>query len=397
MKRKLISVLCFIIAFGINPAHSQLFKKLKEKVNETVDKTISPADSGSTSNDNQAATGQSGQAQQINFGTYSIITLPAMDPSVINEKHQQFEDQYTGYAIKNNDIIGTVVIYAGNEEGEGGNFSGNSSAYIFENGKMVQHTTVANEEKKTDSLRDANNRYDWPYGYQKNILDPVKSLQKVLGSNVQCMPVGFIANRDKSKFYSVVGIIGTEDDVPYFLVAYDGKKIKLPSAASGLISNIDFSGAAVYGFVKTYEENKEKDSNVLHAATNSLNQGDIYFIDGHVIKNATNISAGGAAWLDPSGKNYLTADENFGAYINGKKIVDKGPHAGHVWCNADAAHWCYFNDQGDHSGHLVFSDGADIPNAFHPVQIILNGKNYMVWFSYSNVTDGNLLLCKKLL
>lgn len=396
MKSKSLYLLFFLMVLDIHASHAQFLKKLKEKVNKTVGKTVGSGDTNANGDNSQSsAATQTGQVGQVNFAKYNITTSPAIDPSAIKERYNQFQDQYASYNVINNDIVAQAILYAGDQQSEGGGYTGNTAAYIFENGKLIQRTSIDEIENKKNALDEAYKRYDWPYNYTKDDINPMKAIQSVLGSNAQFSPTGFIESKDKSRFYAIVGLMGQGDDIPYYLLSFGGKKIKLPSAASGLITNIDFSQAAVFGFIKTFEENEKNNSNVLQAAGNTLNQSDIYFMDGRIIKSASNIAAGGNAWLDPSGNNYLTADENFGAYINGKKIVDKGPNSGHVWCNSKASSWCWFNDAGEKSGHLVFSDGADVPNAIHPVQIILNGKNYMVWFSYKNVTDGELLLCKK--
>lgn len=397
MKKKLLYVL-LLSAASTHFTHAQLLKKLKEKVNNSVDKALNGTGSQSTAdNSSQAASGSGSEQVQVDFAKYRINTQPALDPSVIKERYHQFQEQYACYETKDNEIIGKAVIYAGDQQSEGGGYTGNTAAYVFENGKLAQRTSIDDIETQKAALAEAYKRYDWPYYYDKDDVDPMKAEKSILGSNANFMHAGFIESKDKSRFYAIVGFLGQGNEVPYYFISSDGKKIKLPSLASGLMTSPDFSHAAIFGFVKTLEENEKKTSNVLQAASNAINQSDIYFIDGRVIKNAANIAVGGNAWLDPSGNNYLTADENFGAYINGKKIVDKGPNAGHIWCNADASKWCWFNDAGDKAGHLVFSDGADIPNAIHPVQIVLNDKNYIVWFSYKNVTDGDLLLCKKLL
>lgn len=400
MKNKFLYPLWFLLIFDIHTSHAQLFKKLKEKVNKTVGKAIGSGDTTTASNNNQSsAITQTFQNGQVNFAKYHIMTSPAIDPSAVKERYNQFQNQYISYNVKNNDIVAQAILYAGDQQSEGGGYTVNPAAYVFENGKLVQRTSIDEIENKKTALEEAYKRYDWPYDYEKDESDQqklnteMKAFKSVLGADASFTPLGFLESKDRSKFYGIAMVMA--DPLQFFLISSGGKKIKLPSAASGLMTNIDFSSAAVFGFTRTFEENEKQTGNVLGAASNALNQSDIYFTDGHVIRNAMNIAKGGSVWLDPSGNNYLTAEENSGAYINGKKIVDKGPNAGHVWCNSNASSWCWFNDAGEKSGHLVFSDGADVSNAFHPVQIILNGKDYIAWFCYKNITDGELLLCKK--
>lgn len=384
MKKKLLYVL-LLSAASTHFTHAQLLKKLKEKVNNSVDKALNGPGSQSTAdNSSQAASGSGSGQVQVDFAKYRINTQPALDPSVIKERYHQFQEQYACYETKDSEIVGKAVIYAGDQQSEGGGYTGNTAAYVFENGKRVQRTSIDDIENQKAVLAEAYKRYDWPYHYDKDDADQekaanaeMKAFKSVLGSQADFMPHGFWESKNRSKFYGIAMML--TDPQQYFLISSGGKKIKLPSIASNLITNIDFSKAAVFGFANT---------------------NDLYFADGHIIKNAANIAGHGWTWLDPSGNNYLSADENAGAYINGKKIVDKGVNPGEIWCNADASKWCYFANEGgagNAEGDLVFSDGADIPNAIHPVQIVLNDKNYIVWFSYKNVTDGDLLLCKKLL
>jgi len=394
MKKYIFSIaVCvgIMTAVNVNTSHAQLLKKLRHKVEKAVDKTSGNKNAGS-----QAAGSSANSSKSIDFAKYNIATQMLVHFADITEPYKQVQDQYSSYEVTGSTIMAKIIIYAGEKEDGAGDLSGKTEAYVFENGKVVQRTSIDDVEKQKAALDEAYKRYDWPYHYDKDDVNPMTAVGSALGSNAHFVPMGFTESKDKSKFYAIVGML--TDPMEYDLISSDGKKIKLPSAASGLITNMDFSHAAVFGFANTMEENEKKTNNVMQAASNTLNQSDIYFIDGHVIKNAVNIAVGGNVWLDPSGRNYLTADENFGAYINGKKIVDKGPNAGHVWCNANATQWCYYGDAGDNAGHLVFSDGANIPGAIHPVQIVLNGKTYMVWLEYKNgYEEGDLLLCEKTL
>ncbi len=200
-----------------------------------------------------------------------------------------------------------------------------------------------------------------------------------------------LVSKDKSRFYAIAGASG-KDDVVYYLISSDGRKIKLPTLGAGVLVNADFTNAGVYGFVNKLEKEENKTGNVMKAAANTLNESDVYFIDGTVLKNAVNVANG---WLDLSGKNILNADRQSGNYLNGKKISETGSDPGNVWCNAGAGSWAYLS-AGSSIPHLIFSDGTDVPNPYHPQQLAMDGKTYMVWLQYRNgLYDSDLLLCTK--
>ena len=388
--------LLIIMSAHLLYAHAQLLKKFKEKVNNAVDKTVggnnsSTANAGSTKNG--TATASTPSSAPFNFGKYNITTVITYNSSDIKAKTHDFYQAGTTYSSSNHTITGRVVIFSTDRNmGEAGGFEKDDKASIYENGKLIATSTVG--AVQNDQSISSQYKYQfYPFYYTGND-QPVKMYPsltfngKNYGEYIAVM--GAVVDKEKSRFYSVAGASG-KDDVTYYFISSDGKKIKLPSLSSGMLINYDLSNAAVYGFVDKLEK-EEKKTDVLNAAANTLNVSDVYFIDGRVLKNVPNIANG---WLDMSGRNILKADRQAGNYINGKKIGEPGSNDGEIWSNAAGNGWAYLTVGGSTIQHLIFSDGADVPNPMHPQELMMDGKYYMVWLQYRNLYDGDLLLCSK--
>jgi hypothetical protein len=407
MKKKsyFLTVIMVLPVFMYQTIHAQFLKKLKDKVNNEVDKTVGGNNTKSTTT---ATSGSNNSNAKINFASYNVITQPMYNAGDIKEKMHEFEPGFCLYEIQDSEIVARSVVYAGDGETEAGGFTGHTAAYIFKNNKLVQQTTISAIEDQKDALHEAYRKWDYPFSADKNTLNIQYNLNynpsapfakatiifrgKTYGPYFSVN--GSVTNKDSSKFYAIISTAYTDKNsdavITYYLISSDGKKVTLPSLSTGIITNVNFSNAATYGFTSKLEAETNKGVDATKAAINTLTSGDMYFIDGTIIKNANTTSA---VYLDPSGKNFIGADRYAGSYINGKNIVDKGGDRGNVWCNANATKWCYYGSDGDKTGHLVFSDGTDIPSATHPAQIPLNGKTYIVWMYYSEATGD--ILCKK--
>lgn len=374
MKKYIFSIaLCIgiIIAVNVNASHAQLLKKLTQKAKKTSGNT-------NISGITRTAEGSAESNVPFDFAKYNITTQVIVHPSDIKEADHKLQNQYSSYEVNGRTITAKVIFYAAPGNGKGSGYADNMPAYVFDNGKLVQKTKVGRIEKQKATLEAASTKYDYPYADPNgsNIRGPGGMSINFNGKKYgPFMITALTVNKERTKFYAIIDENSSGTD-HFYLISSDGGKLTLPAMANMILTNIDYSSAAACNFL------------------NNQNGNDIYFMNGKIAKNASHIVSMGGGWLDPSGKNYLSADENMGAYINGKKIADKGPNAGDVWCNADASKWCYYSDE---SGDLVFSDGAKIPNIIHPVQIPLNGKTYIVWLQYKNGYDGDLLLCKKTL
>lgn len=400
--------LCTLLLIYSTISYAQFLKKIKDKINNTVDKTINGKNTDNTAAKGNANTGTS---TTIDFAKYSITAIHTFSNAAIKEKMYDVEYSYCSYYIKDTAIVAKVVVYAADNINEAGGYEGNTAAYVFEAGQPVKTTAIKTIESQKGNFRTEYKRWDWPYSGWDLASGIADTTHYILTSGIGSLPKAFIkingkqygpyftvnnlvVDKFRTKFYAIIGEQGN-DDVVYYFISSGGKKVKIPSPATGIMLNNAFSNAAVFGFTGKLQAQEDKGTDVVTAINNTLNSSDIYFIDGSVVKNAN--TSGGNLWLDPGGKNFIGSDLYTGSYINGKKILDKGASGGDVWCNADATKWCYYGtDARGNAGHLVFSDGTDIPDAIHPVQIPLNGKRYMVWL-YRMANGGNidLLFCKK--
>src|SRR6185503_10481892 len=388
--KKSLFVLLFLTSAGATQLQAQLFQKLKDKVSDKLGggkSRTAPLSSASPSTDNTPV---------IDFAKYDISTQVAYNPAEIKGKTHQLMLEQSVYKIAGGRLTADVVCYSTDRDmGEAGNFSATDAAYVFENGALLPVKKVS-EIEQDQNLKAEYSRLDWPYNYTGDMKEfypdgnPMNFTFNGKSYKNYMVIMGMVMSKDKKKFYAVGGENGN-GEITYYLFT-EGKRIKLPSLSAYMMYNIDFSAVGVYGFVNRLEDENKKTDNALQAAANVMNGGDVYFNDGTVRKNATMTAN---AWLDPSGKNILFADRRNGNYINGKKVGADGSDQGKLWCNADGSRWACVTASGNHPGHLVFYDGADIPNAVHPQQWALSGKTYMVWLQYRNMYTGDLLLCTK--
>jgi hypothetical protein len=87
-----------------------------------------------------------------------------------------------------------------------------------------------------------------------------------------------------------------------------------------------------------------------------------------------------------------------GLYLNGKNVADGRPQPGQAWSNEGGTNWAYadidFSDR-EHSLHLYFKDGTNVPGVIHPREIFNGDKSYMVWFAYDRVASDAIICCSK--
>ncbi|HUB62739.1 MAG TPA: hypothetical protein VL978_18620 [Puia sp.] len=366
----------------------QFLKNLKDKVNNAV----SGGHGGSASSGSPAAPGSSGNASNtapvIDFAKYGITTSPAYTPADIKEGQADFEPRFTVYKIVDGMPAADVCIFAtAQRHGEGWSYGAGDAAYIFEGGKLLRKAPVP------DVLNDASIKAgyalrDWQYCYV-----PADAMKEFWHQNPDHTAVfrfngkdyadfyqisTFFVNRDKTKMYAV-GMKMEGGAINYYFFSSDGRSVKLPGSALNLLVNYDFSMAAVCGFI------------------DPAHRGEVYYIDGRMMKTGGMSRTG---WVDPFGRNVLFAQPNNGNYVDGVKIAGSGADPGNLWCSADGGKWAYYGAPdgggGDGGGkHLVFSDGADIPNAQHPQQVVAGGKSYIVWVQTRALYGGDLLVCVK--
>ncbi|MCL5031163.1 MAG: hypothetical protein M1480_19340 [Bacteroidetes bacterium] len=339
----------------------------------------------------------SGDQYTANFGKYKISSVLAYNRSDVKFPYWGWMNEYSYYEIKDNTVACRAIVYGAEKEDEAGTLLGNTAAYIFENGKLIKKTTVDDIEKQKKSLEAARSKYDWPYGSGDDIGNYMTYSSGTAGQQAfvnfngkqygpYMMISGLDVSKDKTKFFGIGGAMGN-DDVDYYLFSSNGKKIKLPSMPVGMLVNTDFSHGAVTGFANTNSDDE--------ASAGNMNYHEIYFADGTVRKDVTNLSAGTTAWLDPSGKNILAVGQGIGAYLNGKKVTSNDVGAGSFWCSPDGSRWCYTYNDDTQISHLVFSDGANIRGFIHPQQLVVGSKTYIAWFQYKDKSGGDMLFCTK--
>lgn len=379
-----------MIFSGLCGAQAQFMKKLKEKVNTAVN------GNGGASSNNTSSSASSSQANTIDLKKYNISSTPLYDPSAIKEAHSQLYETGTDYYVSENGILPRAVVFATNaSQGEADHYEDNSVAYLFDNGKVTA-TKTAGDVRQDPSFQKRYTHDDWPYTTSSN-MSPSQQGFNVHGKTFTGYDMAMTAmiNKDETRYYIIGGKFGG-DDVTYYLVPSEGKPVKLPGAAAGILVNSSFSSAAAYGFVNRLDDEQKKTGNVMTAAGNVLNQSDLYFADGRVVKNASNVSNG---WLDRGGKNVFMSDPQQGTFLNGKKIADAYTDQGNAWCTSDGSSWAYYVPSSGNNAmgmnNLVFSDGTRVPLARHPRQMAYNGKLYMVWTQLTNGYDGTWIMCTK--
>ena len=366
--------------------------------NKVINKNDSQNDN-SSSNSYPDKSYNGGDQYTANFAKYKISSALAYNSSDIKQPYSIWHNEYSHYEVRNNAIVDYIYIYAASREDEAGDLLDNTVGYIFENGKMVKKTSIDAIENQKKSLEAAYSKYDWPYGagdevgnyeaYKSGATGPRAYINfngKQYGPFMMISALN--VSKDKSKFFGIGAKMDINSgDIGYYLFSSYGKEIKLPSMPAGTIFNINCSQAGATGFMDPNSDDAP--------SANNMNYHDIYFADGTVRKNVSGLGPAATAWLDPGGKNILAVGQNSGAWINGKKVTNNNITAGNLWCSPDGSRWCYVYTDSKETGHLVFSDGADVRGFFHPQQLVIGSKTYMAWLQYKDVTGKVLLFCTK--
>ena len=385
--KKIFAIPVVLLMFGSSQLQAQLFQKLKDKVANKL--------AGNNQQNNPAAANADAKPF-TDFAKYNITTSVAAAQNGIAGKSHAFNAAHSVYKVGAGGPVADVIFYGADRDlGEAQIYQQSDHAYIYENGKLVGQKTVG--DIQSDNTFDADkNRPDYPQPYAGAMTEflsqgyPPQFMFKGKTYTEYMMVSKSVISPDKSKFYAIGGA-SENDGMTYYLFSA-GKKIKLPAMAAGIMVNADFSAAGAYGFVNQVNTD-QGGAGMMQSAGNALSHSDVYFTDGSVLKNSGMTMN---AWLDPSGKNILSADLQGGNYVNGKQVSTEGSQPGDLWCGKDGTHWAYFKNIGsDQPGHLKFYDGADIPNAVNPRQLVANGKTYVVWLQYEDLYSGDLLFCTK--
>ncbi|HEU4555935.1 MAG TPA: hypothetical protein VFS25_24025 [Chitinophaga sp.] len=419
--------ICIVFPFFMVPAASkaQFLKKLGNSVKQVAKEAVSNDNSAdnapysNTSSTDHTTPGSKAalKAPAPDFEKQGIAVMDA--GSAAYNAGQYFIEQYSSVTPSVNGLkaIVAVGLMTGKERlSELGEGSGNDVAYIYENGRKTQTTTVG---KLDGSLLTLNKKYDW---YAMNNVVNTGNESRYIKKSALSVSIVFngkkygpykavtqmIISKDNTKFFATVcPTINDLEQQKNYLLSNDGK-LKPIAFGGDLLANRRFTtGCMILSPVtaiasRLAKEEDEKKQAVLQqqmtdAMMNHQNENDVIFFSGRELKGVITEYK----WLDNSGNNLFSTKTDAGGgweaglYLNGKKIANDKPHEGHAWCNADATSWAY-GSLGEVED-LVFKDGTRVSKAYHPRQIEYGGKSYLVWFMYDRVQSAEIKMCSKAL
>lgn len=397
---------------------AQFLKKLGHTVKQVAKEAVAPEETSQTASSASASPSLSPAASTPalpDARAHQITVLPAGLASF--RAGEYFIEAYS--FIKVSDEGFQPVVTVGqmttkerlSELGEG---SDEDVAYVYEGGKKVRTTTVAQLDSHQEAM---NKQYDW-YA-TPSIVNTGKEDQYVKRAPLSVSIVfqgkkygpyqlvsQMIVSEDKTRFFATV--CPTIEDMQQqksYLLSNDGK-LKPIAFGGDLLANIFFttgcmilSPATALASAMAREEDEAKQAalqqQMVEAMTQHPNENDVIFFDGRKLTGVITENK----WLDQSGHNLFStrADPGngfkAGLYLNGKWIAADKPHEGHAWCNSDGTNWVY-GSLGEVEP-LVFKDGTQVKEAIHPRQITLQGKSYLVWFMYDRTRSDEITFCSK--
>ncbi len=335
---------------------------------------------------------------------------------------EYFIERYSTVQSQNDHMLTTVVVgimTRAEQLSELGEGSDKDIAFIYENGSKASETTVGKLDKKLLAL---NEKYDWYLikeeakgGADNKYIKPninsngyeISFNGKTYGPFI--MVSNLIVDKTGTRFYA--SVFPSQKDLQNtnaYLLSNEGK-LKPIAYGGDLFANIDFSnGCIVVPLVSelSLRMAKEKDESrqasireqLTDAMINHPDKSNVIFFGGKKLSNVYTSSP----WLDKSGNNIFSVNRNgdngmeSGLYLNGKKIADDHPQRGMAWCNENASNWAYWSSiAGDPKRYLIFKDGTKVSQVIHPRHLVINGKNYMVWFTYDPKDSDEIRLCTK--
>ena len=443
-KWKLILIFAALFfSWGIQRSQAQFLKKLKKTVKEIV---ATPAEHNAGSSENQEpVTVHKGsrpgsgflktdpnQATFNDLASHGITQIAALQVDYI---HQYIFRDLTNIDLNpdvlasQTPVIATIPIGRFTKEeslSELGEGSDKDEVTIYLNEKAGQ-TLSAAALKQLKNLPEKHNKYDYPWGEEivrsakKQADDYVK---KGTGPNGLYSSIVFksksygpylvigdlMISRDKSRFLAQVSPdMAYAKNGKYCLLGMDGKTRDLPTGGD-LIANdgcttgaVIIPSAAILLNEALHLTDEQKSAAMQTKGTQLMqsapNKGNVYFLKGKTLENVL-ISDG---WLDQTGGNFFATtqekDSGFdkGIYLNGKKIDGHFVKRGSGWANAEGSSWAILIDdilqvEGD---QLLFSDGTHIYEARDAHPLFIQGKYYMVWYTYNHQYSNQLRVFKK--
>jgi hypothetical protein len=426
-------------------AKAQFFKKLKKTVKELVVTPPVNGDSQSTGqerpntkpgvhSDHVFLKQDPNQAILNNPAGHGIFQIAALSIDYI---HQYLFRDLTSIDLNEDSnslqmpVIATIPVgnftdkEALSELGEG---SDRDEVAIYTNDKVSQRLNAAVLKQQKD-LAEKHKKYEYPWGEEivrnakKEANDYIKkgTGQGGMYSSIvfngksygPYMIIGdFLISKDKSRFFAQISPdMDHAQKGQYCLLDMYGKTRNLPTGGD-LIANYGFSMGAVMITSAAIRMNEalhisDEQKSAKKQAEGSLlmqtdpNKGNVYFLNGKTLENVL-LSHG---WLDQTGQNFFAtvAEDNSGfekgTYLNGKKIDTRSIKTGHGWATPDGASWAIQVDDILNGGvdQLLFSDGTHIYEARDAHPLLVQGKYYLVWYTYNHEYSNLLRVFKKLL
>ncbi|GAA4319006.1 hypothetical protein [Compostibacter hankyongensis] len=409
----------------VTAAQAQFLKKLKNTVKEVAGTALS----GDAAGGDAAQPGPGSDIPQ--GGKLSVSGLEQQGVTVVHAgsaaflKGEYFIEDHSGVAVRDTMITATVVVGVMTKAeslSEAGMGSEKDAAYIFENGKKSQETTVGGLDK---ALVDASRRYDYPWTVELSPGNDKEYDRYVSGDAAGSLRISIHFNgktygpymavnklyvdKTRSKFYAIV-LPDAENAsrMNYLLVSGQGKSRSI-GLASDILFNRDldhpclllpagYEEMAALSKITDDTQREQLQQQMTRQMMEHSGEGSTVFENGKMLKDIPINDP----WLDLSGNNLFSImvesgsnKQPAGLYLNGKKISDEAPSPGQGWCNAAASAWAFLGGGAGQGNYLIFSDGTDIKSPLHPRQLVVNGRSYMTWFMYDRGKSDEILLCSK--
>ncbi|UKJ09292.1 hypothetical protein [Solitalea lacus] len=351
------------------PSEAQLLNKIKNKVNEQLNKADEKVSGEKTAQESSSATGSTSSENRANPS--SSEALKGVEKTLIYKLDAGERIDYRESRImvsSDNKVSGLVIV----------NKSG--ARYVVENGVKKGPYTVktipldflkqTNKAAKTQS--DNIDPQEMIAIYQNYIKTDNDNTYIVFNgkkhgpfSTLDAMKV----NPQKTKFVAVISIDIDDNNKQKFLVNQEGKKIELAKGGQlfgQIVVNSSFTDAAFWG----------QDLAAAYAQTGGM-QSVLATLSGNkqVINPQLN-----SVWYDAY--NHLLATNEKTVFLNGKVLKEFERTVGSdwrdIWLNSDGSAWAALVDN-----QLHFSDGSKIDDGFSVGSSNQNGKTVLSWVAVS--------------
>lgn len=412
-------------------ADAQVLKKIGRAVKEAAKAALSTGDDHSESDANtngEATTNKHTERDNENeeeLFDYEKHAVSLTDAGTASYRAgEYFMEPYSSIRVQDGQLASTVVVGVmtqAEQLSELGEGSKQDVAILYENGKKSKETTVGALDP---TLAFQNTQYDWYFireeakggtdetyvkrNVAKNAYE-ISFLGKKYGPYT--MISSMIVDKTKSRFYAlVIPSVKDLEQTKAYLVSNEGTLTPMPYGGE-LLANRDFSQVCTVvpmsyalGEQLMHENDQTKikaiQDQLTLSATQSPNKNHITFADGKKLESIYALSP----WLNASGSHIFSMNNNgdsgleAGLYLDGKMISDGMVQRGQAWCNQAGSNWALWgNVKGDPKLYLIFKDGTKVPTPIHPRHLIVEGKEYIAWFTYDPRYTDKIRLCSKAL